>query len=212
MSDIRFNMHIDVYKIGLMAFETARQSSLLRCMIITSSSITAAIVIIIATSLFQSWLHHSYFTTIASIADIGSIIRLLLFVILTTIITSWAYLFVVSIRSHLLTPTITQKKQDQSSNDCYSVFKPVTKLKQFDNNGDHNSTKVVTFPFVSVIIPARDEQDHIGNCLLSLLSQNYPNFEVIAIDDNSTDNTLNIMKYIQSVQEGSKSDVTGGKK
>ncbi len=182
-------------------------------MFITSSSIATVIIIItIITILFQPWSHHSYFSTIARIADIGSSMRILLFVILVTIITSWAYLFVVSIRSHLLTPTITQKKQARDSDGNYSVFKSKKKLKQSEDNDNHNNTKAVTFPFVSVIIPARDEQDHIENCLLSLLSQNYPNFEVIAIDDNSTDNTLKIMKYIQSVQEGSKSDVTGGKK
>jgi glycosyltransferase involved in cell wall biosynthesis len=32
---------------------------------------------------------------------------------------------------------------------------------------------------------------------ISLLAQNYPNFEVIVIDDNSTDDTLKIMKEIE---------------
>jgi glycosyltransferase involved in cell wall biosynthesis len=54
------------------------------------------------------------------------------------------------------------------------------------------------FPFVSVVVPARNEQNNIENCLLSLLSQNYPCFEVIAIDDNSTDETLNIMRKLEA--------------
>jgi len=44
-------------------------------------------------------------------------------------------------------------------------------------------------PFVSVLVPARNEETKIGRCLQSILAQNYPNFEVIVIDDRSTDGT-----------------------
>ena len=44
-------------------------------------------------------------------------------------------------------------------------------------------------PFISVCVPARNEERGVGACLRSLLAQNYPHFEVIAIDDNSTDAT-----------------------
>lgn len=44
-------------------------------------------------------------------------------------------------------------------------------------------------PFISVCVPARSEERGVGTCLRSLLAQNYPHFEVIAIDDNSTDAT-----------------------
>jgi chlorobactene glucosyltransferase len=53
-------------------------------------------------------------------------------------------------------------------------------------------------PFVSVCVPARNEERDIEACLTSLLNQNYPHFEVIVVDDNSTDNTPRI---IQSLQE-----------
>lgn len=52
-------------------------------------------------------------------------------------------------------------------------------------------------PLVSVIIPARNEQQYIRRCLISLLSQQYPKLELILIDDNSTDDTLNIARSIQ---------------
>ncbi len=52
-------------------------------------------------------------------------------------------------------------------------------------------------PYVSVIVPARNEQDNIERCLLSLMEQNYPNFEIIVVDDNSTDNTLVKIKIVQ---------------
>lgn len=53
-------------------------------------------------------------------------------------------------------------------------------------------------PLVSVLIPARNEEDNIENCLNSILKQDYPNFEVLVLDDNSTDNTSALVKKIQS--------------
>lgn len=48
-------------------------------------------------------------------------------------------------------------------------------------------------PLVSVLIPARDEEANIGTCLESLQKQDYPNFEILVIDDNSSDNTSAIV-------------------
>ena len=48
-------------------------------------------------------------------------------------------------------------------------------------------------PKVSIIIPAKDEQGRIRACLQSALDQDYPNFEVIAVDDRSVDRTGAIM-------------------
>ena len=44
-------------------------------------------------------------------------------------------------------------------------------------------------PMVSVCVPARNEERGIQACLLSLLKQDYPNFEVIVLNDHSTDHT-----------------------
>lgn len=57
-----------------------------------------------------------------------------------------------------------------------------------------NRTSVSRFPKVSVILPARNEGRYIARCLDSLLGQDYPNFEIIAINDSSTDGTGEIMK------------------
>ena len=48
---------------------------------------------------------------------------------------------------------------------------------------------------ISVIIPARNEAQHIGACLQSLLNQSYPKewFEVLVVDDHSTDDTATIV-------------------
>src|SRR3712207_5781675 len=50
------------------------------------------------------------------------------------------------------------------------------------------------FPQVSVVLPARNEGRYIARCLDSLLGQDYPNFEIIAVNDSSTDRTGEIMK------------------
>ncbi|MFN8423988.1 MAG: glycosyltransferase [Anaerolineae bacterium] len=42
---------------------------------------------------------------------------------------------------------------------------------------------------MSILVPARDEARHIGPCVRSLLAQDYGAFEVIALDDGSTDGT-----------------------
>jgi cellulose synthase/poly-beta-1,6-N-acetylglucosamine synthase-like glycosyltransferase len=51
---------------------------------------------------------------------------------------------------------------------------------------------------ISVIIPARNEEENIAACLHSICKQNYPRhlFQIIMIDDNSTDNTLRIANSI----------------
>lgn len=52
-------------------------------------------------------------------------------------------------------------------------------------------------PFVSVLIPARNEEDNIATCICSLLSQDYPCYEVIVLDDNSEDRTPEILDSFQ---------------
>jgi cellulose synthase/poly-beta-1,6-N-acetylglucosamine synthase-like glycosyltransferase len=117
--------------------------------------------------------------------DVYPVILSLLIILFIVIIVAWIFLFTISIRSHLHTPLIIRKRHDPT--------------KQHSNN----------LPLVSVIVPARNEQDNIQRCLLSLLAQNYPSFEVIVVNDSSTDYTPEIVRKIKisriKQKEGDKS-------
>ncbi len=49
------------------------------------------------------------------------------------------------------------------------------------------------WPFVSIIVPARNEERNLPKLLPSLLSQRYPHYEIIVVDDQSTDRTPQIL-------------------
>jgi glycosyltransferase involved in cell wall biosynthesis len=49
-------------------------------------------------------------------------------------------------------------------------------------------------PRVSIIVPARNEEEHIESSLRALLALDYDNYEVIAVNDRSTDRTGEIME------------------
>ncbi len=50
------------------------------------------------------------------------------------------------------------------------------------------------FPFVSIIIPARNEENNILACLANLIQQNYPKekLEIIVVNDHSEDETFQL--------------------
>ena len=110
---------------------------------------------------------------------------------------TWMTLFVLSIKSNYLIPVIdhrlkiAQVRTISLSSSSHELINNVM--------GPSKNDKLlnISLPFVSIIVPARNEGENIKKCLMSLLSQSYPNFELIAIDDSSTDNTLQIMNKIK---------------
>lgn len=52
--------------------------------------------------------------------------------------------------------------------------------------------------FVSIILVIKNEAQHIHKCIETLLNQSHKDFEIIVLDDQSTDNTINIVKSFKS--------------
>jgi poly-beta-1,6-N-acetyl-D-glucosamine synthase len=58
------------------------------------------------------------------------------------------------------------------------------------------------YPFVSIIVPAYNEAEVIQSSLSSLLELRYPYYEIIAVDDGSTDGTFDQMKEFEGNHYG----------
>ncbi len=52
-------------------------------------------------------------------------------------------------------------------------------------------------PFVTVMIPAHNEEEVISNTVENILQMDYENFEVIVIDDRSSDNTATVIRNLE---------------
>jgi len=62
---------------------------------------------------------------------------------------------------------------------------------------DRNPVTASGNPRVSIIVPARNEEDLVELALKTLLALDYDNYEVIAVNDRSTDRTGDIMERIR---------------
>lgn len=56
-------------------------------------------------------------------------------------------------------------------------------------------------PFISVMIPAHNEEGVITNTVENILKMDYENFEIIVIDDRSEDNTASVIKSLEQKYE-----------
>ena len=70
------------------------------------------------------------------------------------------------------------------------VFVPLSIYSKYKESAPYDNT---FRPFVSVIVPAYNEEKVIGRTIESVLAVDYPRMEVLVVNDGSTDNTLQII-------------------
>lgn len=63
-------------------------------------------------------------------------------------------------------------------------------------------TPIPQAPPLSVVIAAKDEADNIESCVRSMLNQDHPNFELIVVDDRSSDGTGPILDRLAGESDG----------
>ena len=65
-------------------------------------------------------------------------------------------------------------------------------------------------PLVSILVPARNEALNIGACAGSLLVQDYPNYELIVLDDHSEDGTGEVLRGLGVSESGKRARLLRG--
>src|SRR5208337_3554579 len=85
-------------------------------------------------------------------------------------------------------------------------------MVQMDSSLPAASPPEASIPEVSIIIPARNEEASLGACLESLMAQTGVAFEIIVVDDDSTDRTREIAQSfagVRVISAGPPPDLTG---
>ena len=78
----------------------------------------------------------------------------------------------------------------------YSLVTTLLNLRHFKRLGtvkDQNDG-----PLISIVVPARNEEENLGRLLGSLIKQSYENIEILVINDQSTDKTEEIIEEFAS--------------
>ena len=102
--------------------------------------------------------------------DLGSFAIVTLTVLIFAIFSAWLYFLIYTRKTFKRVPKLESANEQQQGD---AVF--ISKHKRY--------------PKVMVILPARNEEEYIAKCLNSLINQSYPNFEIVVINDSSSDRT-----------------------
>ena len=78
----------------------------------------------------------------------------------------------------------------------YAIFRTLRAMKRKRFELCRDSPTAVGGELVSIVIPARNEENNIKACLLSALKQDYKEIEVIIFDDGSSDKTPEIVSSL----------------
>ena len=77
-----------------------------------------------------------------------------------------------------------------------SELPPALRAGATRRSGSADSARQPEFPFVSVIVPARNESVNIVGCVRSIAASAYARFEIIVIDDQSEDHTAELARSV----------------
>src|SRR6476620_12679721 len=85
---------------------------------------------------------------------------------------------------------------------AYTKYKdPYVKVMEDKDNEKEKEEKTTgrssSAPLISIVVPVKNEEDNIRNCVESCLNQTYENKEVIIVNDGSTDKTAAILDEIR---------------
>ena len=78
-----------------------------------------------------------------------------------------------------------------TTNLAYKVKKRVLKYHPEPINENYK-------PFITIMIPSHNEESVIANTVANIQNIDYPNFEIIVIDDRSNDNTASVIKELEN--------------
>ena len=93
--------------------------------------------------------------------------------------------------------------------DLYILIKTITCIFKYNYSSDENNNieKEITYlknyklnynPLVSIVIANYNKEKYIKKCIDSVLNQTYKNYEIIIVDDASTDRCVSIIKKIKN--------------
>ncbi|MEL7474401.1 MAG: glycosyltransferase family 2 protein [Planctomycetota bacterium] len=79
------------------------------------------------------------------------------------------------------------------------VYQPTEPLAKAPKIGEHDDNEKT--PFVSVCVPARNEEANLEHCVRSILKQDFKSFEVLVYDDGSEDKTPQILRALSELDD-----------
>jgi cellulose synthase/poly-beta-1,6-N-acetylglucosamine synthase-like glycosyltransferase len=108
-------------------------------------------------------------------------------VMLISVFSIWIIFFWLALQSMLQSPKLKSNQFKRNVQDGREI--------EFKRKPDESKRRL---PLISVILPARDEQENIEKCIDSLVKQDYQSYEILAVNDCSADSTGDIMHKLAS--------------
>ena len=66
---------------------------------------------------------------------------------------------------------------------------------------EHNTQSFYSAPAVSIVMPVYNNRQYLNECIQSIEQQSFESFELICVDDGSTDGSLELLKQLIKYRE-----------